>query len=113
MIINHRWNLYSHLLGLITGTLYILVDCYAIICFILETRSQVMHLDKIIIFFVSGCFWCFWCFLTLHVKTSICGITSTSCVCVLFHDAGDICVHSLGRFKNVFDIQQITLIDPE
>ena len=57
MIINHRWNLYSHLLGLITGTLYILVDCYAIICFILETRSQVMHLDKIIIFLfldVSG-----------------------------------------------------------
>ena len=56
MIINHRWNLYSHLLGLITGTLYILVDCYAIICFILETRSQVMHLDKIIIVF---CFWMF------------------------------------------------------
>ena len=59
MIINHRWNLYSHLLGLITGTLYILVDCYAIICFILETRSQVMHLDKIIIF----CFWMFLVFL--------------------------------------------------
>ena len=34
MIINHRWNLYSHLLGLITGTLYILVDCYAILFYL-------------------------------------------------------------------------------
>ena len=111
MIISHRWNLYSHLLGLITGTLYILVDCYAIILFYPgnQVSGHAFGQDHYCFLFldVSGVF------LTLPVKTSICGITSTSCVCVLFHDAGDICVHSLGRFKNVFDIQQITLIDPE
>ena len=80
-------------------------------CFILETRSQVMHLDKIIIVF---CFWMFLVFFDSARKDKyLWDNFHFMCVCVLFHDAGDICVHSLGRFKNVFDIQQITLIDPE
>ena len=77
-------------------------------CFILETRSQVMHLDKIIIVF---CFWMFLVFFDSARKDKYLWDNFHYLplhVCVLFDDAGDICVHSLGRFKNVFDIQHHT-----